>query len=162
MNKEHFAQVREKLEGFFRLLGQEAKIEGEEADRYLVCRVTTSGGSFMREGEEMSMINSLQYVVNRSLDGENDERRPRIVLDVNGCRMRREERLAELAAELAAEVQQTGEEKVLEPLDPRERRVIHLVIAKQDGVETHSVGDDYLKNVVIFKAGEEPPVEAGA
>ena len=152
MNDEYFGRVSSLLDGFFKLAGSDAKIEGEEKGNYLMCRVKADP-SFLREGEEMGLINALQYVVNRSLNGENDQRLPRVVLDVNDCRARREEKLAVLAEELAAEVRETGEEKVLDPLDPRERRVVHLVIAKQEGVETNSVGDDYLKNVVIFKAG---------
>ncbi len=152
MDQVYFKKVQELLGGFFAILGSEAEIAGEEKDRYLFCQVVLpQGGEIIRSGEEIILINSLQYLVNRSLTSATEEEVPRVVLDINGHRAKREEKLVKLGEKLIQEVKETGGERILEPLDPRERRVIHLAVAEVSGVSTRSVGEDFQKNVVIFR-----------
>ena len=102
----------------------------------------------------MAFVNALQYIINRGLNPEKAAGLPRVILDVNGYREKREDKLAELAVRLAEEAKESGEDRVLEPLDPRERRVVHLTLAEEEGVKTHSLGEGFYKNVVISAQGE--------
>ncbi len=163
MNEPYLESVQALIGEFFSVLGQEAEVDGEEKGRYLLCQVKLPRAEgLIRAGEEMVFINALQYVVNRSLNAEGSSSLPRVIVDVGEHRLRREERLVELGAKLAREVKETGEEKILEPLDPRERRVVHLAVAKETGVGTRSMGDEFYKNVVIFKQGEEESGQDGS
>jgi predicted RNA-binding protein Jag len=62
--------------------------------------------------------------------------------------------LRQLAARLASEVAGSGEPVIIRrELNSYERRVVHMVIAEIDGVESESVGDGAVKQVRIMPAG---------
>lgn len=66
--------------------------------------------------------------------------RDRLVVDVDGYRQRRDDHVCEDAERLAREILESGGTCDLEPMSPRERRLVHMVISKIDGVTTESVG----------------------
>jgi len=43
----------------------------------------------------------------------------------------------------------------LNPLNPYERRLVHLALGEVDGIESRSEGDGFLKRIVIAPAGKE-------
>lgn len=71
----------------------------------------------------------------------------------------REERLRDLAQRVAAEVQQEGRMKTLEPMSPDERRIIHLTLADDATVETESRGQGLFKRVMIRPVGRQRSFE---
>lgn len=75
---------------------------------------------------------------------------PRIILDVEGYRRRREETLMRLAERLAERVRRSGERVVLEPMSAHERRVIHVALADHSHVTTTSEGEEPNRRVVIL------------
>lgn len=70
-------------------------------------------------------------------------------LDAEGFRKHQKETLEELALASAEEAKRTRRPQLLPPLSPGERRLIHLALAKDPGVETESEGDGYLKRVSV-------------
>lgn len=77
----------------------------------------------------------------------------RLRIDVAGYREKRREALSRFAQKLAAEVMETGEERVLEPMPSADRKVIHDTLSDVSGVATRSEGDDPRRYVVIAPAG---------
>jgi spoIIIJ-associated protein len=67
--------------------------------------------------------------------------RERIIIDVDGYRQRRDERLKEDALRMAEEALETGEALSFEPMPPRERRLVHLAVADIAGITTESRGE---------------------
>lgn len=61
----------------------------------------------------------------------------------------REEQLRSLAQRVAAEVARGGAPKILEPMNPADRRAVHMALADDATVVTESEGDGYFKRVVI-------------
>lgn len=98
-------------------------------------------------------LDALQYiasnVVNRRANGR---QRIHIVFDADGYRARREATLNKLAAELAAQVVATGQEAVLDPLSPLERRIVHNALKDAPGVRTYSEGEDPDRYIIISPA----------
>ncbi len=74
-----------------------------------------------------------------------------IVVDVADYRYRQEKKLMDKAMEAAERVRSQGGQETLGPLDPAERRIIHLSLKPFDDIETFSVGDGVSKKVVIQK-----------
>ncbi len=60
------------------------------------------------------------------------------------------EELRKLALNSADEVRKSGEPKTLKLLNPAERRLVHMALADQEGVETESEGRGYLKRLTIW------------
>jgi spoIIIJ-associated protein len=90
-------------------------------------------------------------VVQRRMPGE---RHGRIRIDVAGYRERRREALARFTQQVAQEVLDTGQRKVLEPMAPPDRKVIHDTVNEIDGVATVSEGEEPRRRVVILPAAE--------
>lgn len=93
-------------------------------------------------------LEALQYLVNRILNSQ-PGKGERVVVDVEGYRKRREERLRNLAFRIAARVKAIGETIILAPLSPHDRRIIHLALQEDRGVKTMSEGAGFYRRIVI-------------
>ena len=81
----------------------------------------------------------------------------RIRLDIAGYAERRREALRIYAARLADQVLDDGEEVMLEPMNPADRKVVHDAVAEIEDVRTYSEGEEPNRSVVISLApGVEP------
>ena len=70
-------------------------------------------------------------------------------MDSDGFRRRREDRVREMALEAAEGVKATGEAKLLPPMNPYERRLVHLTVKEIPGVTTESQGEGFIKQVLV-------------
>lgn len=99
-------------------------------------------------GRRGDTLDALQYLTNLAIAKKMSER-IRIVVDVEGYRLRREETLIRLAKRLSDKVKRTGVRIVLEPMNPHERRIIHTSLQDDSRISTFSEGDDPNRRVVI-------------
>jgi len=81
----------------------------------------------------------------------------RLIIDVAGYRQRRERAVAQMAVRMAAGVARTGRPVTLEPMQPYERRAVHLALATDPGVSTESSGTDSERRITIRPAAEAGP-----
>lgn len=134
------------LQGMLDRMGLECTVEREFEGENLKLNIN---------GEELGLVigrrgqtlDSLQYLVSLVVNKEGDWLR--VVLDAEGYRARREETLRELAARLAKRVKRTGRRAALDPMNAGERRIIHLALQNDEGVHTHSEGEDPYRRVII-------------
>ena len=77
------------------------------------------------------------------------EGQPRIVVDVAGYRKDRREALERFTRDVAAQVVSTGVVRVLEPMPPADRKVVHDTVNSIDGASTSSEGEEPRRRVVI-------------
>jgi spoIIIJ-associated protein len=103
---------------------------------------------FADDGELVNAIEHLLPRMIRSLCGEAVPVR----VDCDNFQEIREERLRSLAQRVAEEVRRRGRSSVLEPMNPADRRIIHVTLADDPGVVTESEGDGYFKRVTIRPA----------
>ena len=136
------------LQEITRLMGVEVGIEmGTDAEGNVYASMTgdTLGILIGRRGET---LDALQYLtslkVNRGREGYT-----RVTLDTENYRARREDTLIRLANRMANRATRTGRRVSLEPMNPYERRVIHFALQANEGVNTHSEGDEPNRHVVI-------------
>ncbi|MDD5307838.1 MAG: KH domain-containing protein [Deltaproteobacteria bacterium] len=94
-------------------------------------------------GRDGQMLDALQYLVTAAAAHAGMSGR-RILLDIEGYRKRREDRVREQAERAATEALERGEPFDLEPMSPRERRLVHLTVAGIEGIvtESHGEGDE--------------------
>lgn len=98
-----------------------------------------------RRGENLGQF---QYLVNLLMNRELDEW-VRVIIDVEGYRIRREESLIGLAERVGRQVARNRRPISLEPMPPNERRVVHLTLQNQPDVSTESSGEGPLRRVTI-------------
>lgn len=104
------------------------------------------GGVLVRRGGEG--LQALQHVVatafRRQLGDDN-----RIVVDCNGFRKDKDLELRQMAHFNAEKAKSTGMPQEMGPLNPYERRIVHLAIAEDPTVTSESIGDAFMKTVII-------------
>ena len=70
-------------------------------------------------------------------------------VDIDGWRKQKEEKLTQMAHNLADKVAQTAKEEILYNLRPSERRIIHTVLTNHPKVATLSEGEGDNRYLVI-------------
>ena len=105
-------------------------------------------------GKKGKNLDALQMLVNvyASKIGGNDYS-GKIIIDTENYRQRREENLIRLANKTAEQVCKSRSSKLLEPMNPFERRLIHMALNDMDEVITKSEGDGLYKQVRIIYKG---------
>ena len=106
-------------------------------------------------GKHGSTLESLQLITNIHVGRINSDGEPmRVVLDTEDYRYRREQSLVRMANRVAHEVRRTGRPRLLAPLNPFERRLIHTALGEMGGVTTESEGDGLYKQIRVSYHGE--------
>ncbi len=112
----------------------QVELEGKDRDIFLA-----------RKGEG---LNALQVVLGRIAAQKGSTRA--VFLDCGDFRRGREEELAEIALLMAEKVKKLGEPQSLSPMNPYDRRLVHLALKDDPAVETRSDGEGFLKSVTIY------------
>ena len=103
------------------------------------------------EGKDNEFQFGLQFLLNRmSRRTFPDVGRIQVGREGNRRSQRDEELVAEVR-EVADQVRRTGIEKKLHPMNPYERRLVHLTVREYEGLETHSEGDGFLKAITVTR-----------
>jgi spoIIIJ-associated protein len=104
------------------------------------------GGALVRRGGEG--LQALQHLVatafRKQLGDDN-----RIVIDCNGFRKDKDAELKQMARFIADKARSSGVPQEMGPLNPYERRIVHMAIAEHPGVTSESIGDAFMKTVII-------------
>lgn len=72
-----------------------------------------------------------------------------ISVDIEGYKSRRHDKITEMAQRAAARAVRQHGSVALQPMNPYERRLVHIALRDNDAVETHSEGVDPDRHVVI-------------
>lgn len=109
--------------------------------------VSDDGGSII--GRRGQTLDALEHLVNRIVFRDDKVVSGRITVDVEGYRSRREESLRELARRLADKARESRQVVTVNPLSPRDRRIIHLELEAHPGVSTRSEGEGLFRRLLI-------------
>ena len=77
----------------------------------------------------------------------------RVVVDAENYRVRREQDLIRLARQSAEQVRRSQGSRLLEPMNPFERRLIHVTLNELDDIDTQSEGEGLYKQVRVIYRG---------
>ena len=98
-----------------------------------------------RQGEALQ---ALQQIVGSAFRGDRTDER-RLVVDCNGYRRDKDTELHQMAVFLAGKAKDTGLAQEMGPLNPYERRIVHLAVTDIPSVASESIGDAFEKIVII-------------
>jgi spoIIIJ-associated protein len=128
-------------------LSLDAALE-ETADNVRVNLTGDGADALLKHRGEV--LDALQVVVNTAFrrDARGDRH---YVVDALGFRKGKDDELRQMARLLMDKVRQNGTPQEIGPLNPYARRIVHLTVAEDDALETDSVGDAFLKSVVISR-----------
>ena len=100
-------------------------------------------------GKKGQVLSAFQYLTNRVVNRPGLEKRY-VTVDAEGYRARRDDTLTTMARRLGKQAVTEGKIITFEPMNPRDRRVIHLALAKFEGVVTKSEGEGEDRRVQII------------
>lgn len=151
-NPEAFAGTEKYIRSILKGLGiDECSVSFAEEDDGIAIDLDCGENYGVVIGRRGETLDAIQYLV-RLYMNKGKENYKRVSINIGNYREKRAETLRELAKRNAAKVLKNGRNVVLDPMNPYERRIIHTTIQEIEGVESHSVGSDSDRKVVITLA----------
>src|SRR5690349_3045147 len=110
--------------------------------------INGSGGETLlkRKGEA---LDALQQIVNTGFRRELDDDRS-FVVDCMGYRQGKDDELRQMTRFTMEKAKMNGPQE-MGPLNPYQRRIVHLTVAEDPSMSSESIGDAFLKTVIISK-----------
>jgi spoIIIJ-associated protein len=141
--------VRDILSG----AGLPAEVSFSQEDEDINIEVTGEdlGFAIGRRAQTLDAIQLIAYLVS-SKAVDPDERR-RVSVDIDQYRAAREEELFDLADRAVGDALSSGQPVELKPMTSNERRSVHHYLIDNGDVDTHSVGEDPDRRIVVTPAG---------
>jgi spoIIIJ-associated protein len=138
------------LRGLVTAFGVDGTVARHELDDGDTIELAVEGDDVgMLIGPRGQTLSALQEITRTVVQRRAGDNQPRIVVDVGGYRKARREALERFTRDVAAQVQASGVERVLEPMPPADRKVVHDTVNTIDGVSTSSEGEEPRRRVVI-------------
>jgi spoIIIJ-associated protein len=140
--------VTEILDTLLELLGVTGKVEvlSDEIPLALDIEGDDLGILIGRRGQTLA---SLEHITKLMVAGRLKAWLP-LRIDVAGYKKRRRDSLQRLALYLAEQVKSRRRAMTMEPMPADERRIVHLTLADNPDVTTHSIGEGESRKVVIL------------
>ncbi|UJR78997.1 protein jag [Sandaracinus amylolyticus] len=143
-------EAMEFLSGVLYRMGLETRVTVREDDEQVVLDI--QGADAGRAiGKKGATLDALQFLANKVVNRFPDGRRY-IVVDSGDYRERHDASLVNMARREAKRAVELGRTVTLEPMPARDRRLIHLSLAKFPGVSTKSNGEGIGRRIQIIPA----------
>lgn len=99
-------------------------------------------------GKHGTTLDAVQYLVNR-IANKDAKDKIQVVLDTSDYRENRNQRLEKIAQRLSKRVKMTGKSASTPPMNPHDRRVIHLALQDDPAITTLSRGSGFMRKIVV-------------
>lgn len=120
----------------------------EESDEKIVIEIESPESAIII-GKRGKNLESLQTIVNVIMN-RTSKVWTKILIDIGNYRSRREKNLESIAQKAASYVRKTKKTYVLEPMNPFERRIIHMTLKDYENIETQSEGEGLMKTIKVL------------
>lgn len=129
-------------------MGLNLDVEIVDTPDAIRIEISGDGGEVLlkRKGEA---LDALQQVVNTGFRRELDDDRS-FVVDCMGYRKGKDEELKQMTRFTMEKAKLSGPQE-MGPLNPYSRRLVHLTVAEDPAMSSESIGDAFLKTVIISK-----------
>lgn len=145
------SELEDKLLAFVATILDKMGYEGSVSvsfrkERKLGLNIESDNSSIIigRKGKNLDAIQLLANVYAGQMDPD-----LKVIVDSENYRMRHEEQLIRMAFKTAEQVRRSGRSRLLEPMNPYERRLVHTALNDFGGVETKSEGEGLYKQIRI-------------
>lgn len=142
--------VKQNILDITKAMGIEVNIEVKKRDNYLGFNLLSNNNAILI-GKDGKTLDSLQLLIKSGISNKTGFT-PSIIIDVEGYKEKQHKRLENLAYKLARDVFRSGIDVKMDSMNSYERRLVHEVISKIEGVYTVSEGEEPNRYVVIKKA----------
>ncbi len=144
-------KMKKIIKDIFKNIGYDA-VELGEFDEYNDKRrlniLYTGDNANVLVGKNGKNIMALEFLTNIIIKNRTGED-PNLLLDVNDYRKNKDIFLKEIALKAGEEVLKTKKEITLKPLNPYERKIVHVTLKKIKRIQTKSIGRGDLKKIIV-------------
>src|SRR5271169_1591002 len=152
--EEQRLEAIEILKQILEQMGEGTEVRQIEVDAETVELEIKGDGSGILIGRHGQTLDALEYIVNRILARRIKDAAP-ISLETESYRARRRQQLHRMALSTAEKAKREHKPVRLEPMAPRDRRVVHLALKDDPMITTRSAGEGPLRSIEIV------PTESG-
>lgn len=107
----------------------------------------------MLVSKDGALLEAIQLLVKRSLQHHFPDTPVNVMCDSNDYRTRENQNLEAMIDKLKEKVLAQGRPVYVKALPPKERRVVHQFLSKDERVKSRSIGDGHYKKIKIYTAG---------
>ncbi len=150
---EYHEQLTTELGTLLSLMGMESTIVIGEENGKTKLEITGDHVEALQERDGQA-LDGLQYLL-RKMTSDTLPERAMFVVDAGGFRENRRKELQELAVRLADEVKEKSVTRTIPPLNPSERRIVHMMLQDDNTIRSRSVGSGLFKKILIYKPGTQ-------
>jgi spoIIIJ-associated protein len=145
---DHLETAREFAVSALRLMGFDVDARASETPESVVIDLVGQdlGGLIGRHGRTLDALELLVALYAQRRSGQ----RVQVIVDAAGYRARHERTLVEVAQHAAEKAVQGGVPIRMDPMGPRDRRIVHVALKDDARVRTASEGEDDERRVVVF------------
>jgi spoIIIJ-associated protein len=154
------SSAKEILETLLERVQEKATVSVHQEDDRISLRIETDDAGLLI-GKQGQTLDALQYLVTKML-AKKSRRKVRITIDVEAYRARHNEALAHLAQKYGDKVKKSGRPIILSPMNPYDRRIVHMALQDDKELKTMSRGEGLYKKVVISPAKKREGQEDAA
>ena len=148
--EELIAKAEKFLRDIFANMKMQVEIRSEFDKKENQMDVILSGDDMgVLIGKRGQTLDSIQYLTSLVVN-KGEGKYCRVKLDTENYRERRQEKLEELARNIAHKVAKSRRAQSLEPMNPYERRIIHSALQNDPYVTTVSEGEEPYRHVVVM------------
>ncbi len=140
---------QEFLSGLIDAFQLSAAVAARQVDDETVEVYATGSDLGLLVGPRGATLAAVQDLTRTFVQRHSVNRTDRILVDVGGYREKRSAALRRFTDGVAAEVKESGEERVLEPMSPADRKVVHDAANEIEGIGTRSEGEEPNRFIVI-------------
>jgi spoIIIJ-associated protein len=144
--------ARQFLDGLLGEFGATGTVLVTEVDEDTVEVAVTGDDLGLLIGPKGATLTALQEITRTVVQRQTGGRNGRLLVDVGGYRQKRRAALERFTQQVAEDVKASGVRKVLEPMHPADRKVVHDTANGIEGVVTASEGEEPRRRVVIMPA----------
>jgi spoIIIJ-associated protein len=143
--------VQQKVAGFMNdvlaAMGLSLDVQVHDLPDGIRIELTGEGGEVLLR-RKAEALDALQQIVNTGFRRELDDDRS-FVVDCMDYRKAKDAELRQMARFVMEKARTSGTPQEMGPLNPYSRRLVHLTVAEDPEMTSESIGDAYLKTVII-------------
>ncbi|MBW1721419.1 MAG: protein jag [Deltaproteobacteria bacterium] len=140
--------AQETLEKILNLIPVDATIRASQSDGKINLNIEGDRSGLLI-GRKGKTLDALQFIVNKIVNKALDKK-INVVVDSENYRKRREESLVQMAHKMGEKAKRLRKPITTNPMNPRDRRIVHLALKDDPQLDTRSRGEGLMKKVVII------------
>jgi spoIIIJ-associated protein len=144
---EQHAQVRDFLDATLKAMGLTLQIDVEDTADSVRLQLSGDGADVLLR-RRAETLDALQHIVNTGFRRQLKDDRT-FVLDSLDYRKGKDAELKQMAKFMIEKAKTSGAPQEMGPLNPYARRLVHLAVAEDPEMSSESIGDAFLKTVII-------------